>query len=102
MNNYPLLNFNTESFAFKIYSNTIEEQKMIKEFELDQKTQEFLPDFQKYIEEIKSDLEQGFEPFRYTTIVYFENRPVGIITFLIQKMNLFFLMELDLVKEEKD
>ena len=39
MNNYPLLNFNTESFAFKIYSNTIEEQKMIKEFELDQKTQ---------------------------------------------------------------
>lgn len=78
---YPLLNFNTETFIFKIYTNTEEENKMLEEFQNDEKTKEFLPDFLKYIEETKKDLEEGFEPLRYTTIVYLNNYPIGLTTF---------------------
>lgn len=81
MNKNILLNFNTDSFSFKVYSNTIEEQKMIQEFKNDEKIQEFLPDFWKYIEETENDLQQGLDPLRYTTIVYFENKPLGLVTF---------------------
>jgi len=78
--NYPLLNFNTESFEFKLYTNTLEEQQMLDEFKIDNKTKEFLPDFLKYIDETQRDLDSDFEPLRYTTIAYFEGRPIGMIT----------------------
>lgn len=78
---YPLLNFNTETFEFKLYTNTPEEQQMLDEFKCDEKTKDFLPDFLKYIEETQSDLAESLEPLRYTTIAYFENRPIGMITF---------------------
>lgn len=82
MNNYPLLNFNTESFSFRVYSNIDEEISMINEFEKDEKTKEFLSDFKKYIFETEQDLKLDIEPLRYTTIAYYEDRPVGLITFL--------------------
>lgn len=81
MNCYPLLNFSTESFSFKVYSATIEEQQMIQEFKNDDKVAEFLPDFWQYIEETQKDLEAGIEPIRYTTIAYLEQKPIGLITF---------------------
>lgn len=90
MNDYPLLNFNTESFYFKLYSNTIEEQQMLEEFENDENTKKFLSDFLIYIEETQNDLDQGIDPLRYTTIVYFENRPIGLITFFDLSNELIF------------
>ena len=90
MNNYPLLNFNTESFYFKLFSNTIEEQQMLEEFKSDENTRKFLSDFLIYIEDTQNDLEQGLEPLRYTTIAYFENRPVGLITFFDMENELIF------------
>ena len=82
MNDYPLLNFNTESFSLRLFSNTEEEISMINEFEHDDNTREFLTDFKKYIFETEQDLKLDIEPIRYTNIAYYEDRPVGLITFL--------------------
>lgn len=88
--NYPLLNFITETFMFKIYTGTDEENQMLEEFKNDEATKEFLPDFLKYIEETKKDLEEELPLLRYTTIVYLEKYPVGLITFFDNGKELTF------------
>lgn len=90
MNSYPLLNFNTESFYFKLCSNTVDEQQMLEEFKNDENTQKFLSDFLEYVKDTQNDLEQGLDPLRYTTIAYFENKPVGLITFFDMENELIF------------
>lgn len=90
MHDYPLLNFNTESFSFRLFSNTEEEISMINEFEHDDNTKVFLTDFKKYIFETEEDLKLDIEPLRYTTIAYYEDRPVGLITFLNLENELIF------------
>ena len=90
MNSYPLLNFKTDSFSFRLFSNTKDEQQMIEEFMNDEKTQSFLPDFLKYIRETQQDLEQGFAPLRYTSIAYYEDKPIGLITFFDMEKELIF------------
>lgn len=81
MNNYPLLNFQTESFFFSLYADTELEKKMIQELKDDLETKEFLPDFLKYIQETRTDLEEQIDPIRFTSIVYYQNYPIGLISF---------------------
>lgn len=86
----PLLNFNTESFSYRLYTSTEEENKMLDEFSNDEKTQEFLKDFKNYIIETDEELKLGVEPSRYTTIVYYEEEPIGLVTFYDLENELIF------------
>lgn len=86
----PLLNFETESFSYKLYQGNQEEQKMIEEFKNDSSTKEFLSEFWNYIQETKEDIENDFEPQRYTSIVYYEEFPIGLITFFDLDNELIF------------
>lgn len=81
MTNYPLLNFKTETFSFLPYSHAELEEEMIKELVEDLETIAFLPDFLEYIHETERDLENEVEPIRFTSIVYYQNTPIGLISF---------------------
>lgn len=77
----PLLKFHTESFSFQLYSGMEEEKEMLSELENDEKVKEFLQDFKNYISETQEEIKMGIEPSRYTTIVYHQMEPIGLITF---------------------
>lgn len=86
----PLLNFETESFSYQLYQGSQEEQSMIEEFKNDPATKEFLSEFWNYILETKEDIENDFEPQRYTNIVYYKEVPIGLITFFDLDNELIF------------
>lgn len=39
-----------------------------------------MPGFKQYVEETKSDVEKGLEPLRYTTVLYKDGKPLGILS----------------------
>jgi RimJ/RimL family protein N-acetyltransferase len=82
MDSNYLLNFQTQNFKFKVFSGSDIELKMIRDFENDKDTLDYLSDFKLYLAETQKDVEDGVEPLRFTTIVYIDEIPIGILSLL--------------------
>lgn len=82
MKSNKLLNFKTENFKFCVMRNTLEERAMIKSLEEDIFTKKYLTDFANYLLETNDDLANNILPIRCTNIIYKNEFPIGVLSFL--------------------
>jgi Acetyltransferases, including N-acetylases of ribosomal proteins len=78
-----LLNFSTETFEYKMYSNSSLEKEMLNDFEKDEAIQSYLCDFKEYISETENDIRNGIQPLRFTNIIYYQGVPIGLVTLYV-------------------